>query len=108
MPPERMTSACRQGEREASATLLGKGFNIGCLMARYQGLDWREPSKWGCNAMIDPLLDGRYDGSTLQPYEVRCWQAGACAAAGSLAGPACHSVTSPAAGHVYTVYPQHS
>ena len=39
-------------------------------MARYQGLDWREGSKWGCNAMIDPTLEGRYDGSSLQPYEV--------------------------------------
>ena len=60
----------RHGEYAASQTLLGKGYNIGSLMARYQGLDWRDPSKAGCNAMLDPLLDGHYDGSSLQPYEV--------------------------------------
>ena len=37
--------ARRQGLREVSATLLAKGFNIGCLMARYQGLDWRDPDE---------------------------------------------------------------
>ena len=68
--------ARRQGLREASATLLAKGFNIGCLMARYQGLDWRDPATWGCNSMIDPTMDGRCDGISLQPYEVyRRWVA---------------------------------
>lgn len=81
-------SSCgdRHGEYAASKTLLGKGYNLGSLMARYQGLDWRDPSKGGCNAMLDPLMDERYDGSTLQPYEVLSC---CCLACSDLRLPAC-------------------
>lgn len=37
-------------ELGASAAVLDAGLNIGCLLARYQGVDWRDRANWGCNA----------------------------------------------------------
>lgn len=40
---------------------------------RYQGVDWSDPSTWGCNRGLDPSGPGdfAYDGSYLDPMEVR-------------------------------------
>lgn len=37
------------GELGASAAVLSAGFNLDSLMARYQGVDWRQQSNWECN-----------------------------------------------------------
>ena len=34
----------------SSAAILNAGYNIDSLMLRYQGVDWRDKSHWGCNA----------------------------------------------------------
>ena len=36
-------------ELGSSLVLLNKGYNIDSLMLRYQGIDWRNKSNWGCN-----------------------------------------------------------
>jgi hypothetical protein len=29
---------------------LQAGYNLDSLMVRYQGIDWRDPAYWSCNA----------------------------------------------------------
>lgn len=36
-------------ELGSSRVLLDAGYNIDCLMTRYQGIDWRDRQFWGCN-----------------------------------------------------------
>lgn len=36
-------------ELGSSAAILDAGYNIACLMVRYQGVDWRDKDNWGCN-----------------------------------------------------------
>ena len=38
------------GELGISAAILAAGYNLDSLMLRYQGVDWRQPENWGCNA----------------------------------------------------------
>ncbi len=33
----------------ASDAVLKQGYNLDCLMLRYQGIDWRDYSNWNCN-----------------------------------------------------------
>lgn len=37
-------------ELGSSKAILDAGYNIDSLMLRYQGIDWRDPSHWDCNA----------------------------------------------------------
>ncbi len=37
-------------ELGSSLAMLKAGYNIDCLMLRYQGIDWRNKSTWDCNA----------------------------------------------------------
>lgn len=62
--------AVRWSEMGASEAILKTGFNLGSLMARYAGVDWRDPAKWGCNGAINPLLDRGYDGGDPGALEV--------------------------------------
>ena len=41
------------------------------LHTRYQGVDWRDRSNWGCNGGMAPNGNRYYDGLDLDPYEVR-------------------------------------
>ncbi len=36
---------------------------------RYQGVDWRDVSNWGCNGDVGPTGTNHNDGHTLDPYE---------------------------------------
>jgi hypothetical protein len=54
----------------SSAAILSAGYNIDSLMLRYQGVDWRNRSNWGCNAGINPYADHMYDGVNISPFEV--------------------------------------
>lgn len=63
-------SAVRFSEIGASEVMLKNGYNIGSLMLRYAGVDFRDKSKWNCNQRISPLLPHAYDGFDLQPLEV--------------------------------------
>lgn len=59
-----------KGEVAASAAILKDGYNLDCLMLRYQGIDWQDNSKWRCGNMISPHQEGTYDGTSLNPLEV--------------------------------------
>ena len=59
-----------RGEVAASAAILKDGYNLDCLMLRYQGIDWKDNSKWRCGNMISPHQEGTYDGTSLNPLEV--------------------------------------
>jgi hypothetical protein len=55
-------------ELGASRAILDAGFNLGSLMARYDGVDFRSVS--ACNAGADPSQRGGNDGFDLDPFEV--------------------------------------
>lgn len=59
-----------KGEVAASAAILNGGYNLDCLMLRYQDIDWKDNSKWRCGNMIAPHQEGTYDGTSLNPLEV--------------------------------------
>lgn len=58
----------------SSRAILKAGFNIDCLMTRYQGLDWRSPALHSadapCNAGLNPLQPGFNDNVDVHPLEV--------------------------------------
>ncbi|RMZ57647.1 hypothetical protein APUTEX25_001847, partial [Auxenochlorella protothecoides] len=60
----------RWSEVGASEAVLRAGFNIGSLMLRYAGVDWRDEGVWTCNRGMNPLLDRGYDGANAHPLEV--------------------------------------
>ena len=37
------------GELGASAAMLRAGYNLGSLLLKYQGVDWRLGGNWACN-----------------------------------------------------------
>lgn len=55
-------------ELGASRAILDAGFNLGSLMARHDGVDFRTVS--ACNAGADPSQRGGNDGFDLDPFEV--------------------------------------
>ena len=54
----------------ATLAVLEAGYNIGSLMTRYKGVDWRDMSTWDCNRRINPVVDSAYDGLNLHPLEI--------------------------------------
>jgi len=58
------------GEYGLSNCLLGKyGFNIGCILTRYHGIDWRKEENWTINEMKHPSRKGSFYGDSINPYE---------------------------------------
>ncbi|PNW75479.1 hypothetical protein CHLRE_12g528300v5 [Chlamydomonas reinhardtii] len=57
-------------ELGSSTAVLHAGYNLDCLMTKYQGLDWRDKANWDCNGRSSPQSDLTYDGISLDPYEV--------------------------------------
>eukprot|EP00798_Chlamydomonas_sp_ICE-L_P028092 gene28092-31200_t len=57
-------------ELGSSAAMFRAGYNIDCLMERYQDVDWRDPTNWVCNARFSPQGENFLDGITLDPLEV--------------------------------------
>lgn len=53
----------------ASAVILEAGFNLDCLLTKYQGVNWRNSSFANCNGGMNPMWEGRYDGISLNPLE---------------------------------------
>lgn len=47
---EAMSDTIYYSEVGSSAAILAQNFTIDSLMMRYQGVDWRNQSKWDCNA----------------------------------------------------------
>ncbi|PNH12741.1 LIM domain and RING finger protein [Tetrabaena socialis] len=57
-------------ELGSSTAILKAGYNLDCLMAKYQGVDWRNKTNWGCNGRSSPQSELTYDGVSLDPHEV--------------------------------------
>eukprot|EP00879_Flechtneria_rotunda_P012042 GHRR01012577.1.p1 GENE.GHRR01012577.1~~GHRR01012577.1.p1 ORF type:complete len:347 (+),score=93.53 GHRR01012577.1:547-1587(+) len=57
-------------ELGSSKCILDAGYNIACLMLRYQGVDWRDKNNWDCNAKLTPATEFSCDGTSLDPLEV--------------------------------------
>eukprot|EP00878_Enallax_costatus_P024831 GHUV01026523.1.p1 GENE.GHUV01026523.1~~GHUV01026523.1.p1 ORF type:complete len:299 (+),score=79.13 GHUV01026523.1:220-1116(+) len=57
-------------ELGSSKAILDAGYNIACLMLRYQGVDWRDKANWDCNAKLTPTSEYSNDGTSLDPNEV--------------------------------------
>ena len=47
---EDMSQVVWHSEVGASSAILRAGYNLDCLMLRYAGVDWRDPSFATCNA----------------------------------------------------------
>ena len=59
-----------KGEYGLSETLLGAGYNLATLMARYApSTDWRDQRHWRCNNNVHPSRHGTYDGISMHPFE---------------------------------------
>ena len=65
-----MSVSSVQAQPAECGTLLQAGYNLDCLMLRYQGVDWQDHSKWRCGGMVVPHQQGTYDGTSLNPLEV--------------------------------------
>lgn len=63
-------SAILDGEYGLSRCMLRHGHNIGCMLERYQGIDWRQKKYWGMNENRHPSRAGSYFGGTIDPFEV--------------------------------------
>lgn len=57
-------------ERGAPRAVIKAGHTLDSLMVRYRGVDWQNQSNWGCNARHDPLMEWRYDGISVNPFEI--------------------------------------
>jgi hypothetical protein len=58
------------GEIGISRAVLAAGYNIGSLMLRYQGVNFRDSQYHNCNGGHNPLQVNSYDGITVNPLEV--------------------------------------
>ncbi len=59
-----------KGEYGLSEVLLGAGYNLATLQARYApGVDWRDKAHWHCNNNVPPSRHGTYDGISMHPFE---------------------------------------
>ena len=45
-------------ELGASAAILDAGYNLDCLLVKYQGVDWRNSSFHSCNGGVNPMWEG--------------------------------------------------
>lgn len=63
-------SAIIHGEYAMSRCILDNGHNIGCMLNKYRGIDWRKEEYWGLNENKHPSRLGSYFGGTIDPFEV--------------------------------------
>jgi hypothetical protein len=63
-------SAIVSGEYGLSRCILRHGRNLGCMLNRYQGIDWRDPKEWYHNNQQHPSRHNTFYGASIDPYEV--------------------------------------
>lgn len=56
-------------ELGSSKAILKAGYNLDCLMLRYQGVDWRDQINWQCNGGNNPFTEFQNDGLSVHPLE---------------------------------------
>lgn len=59
----------QKAEIKASSAILDAGYNIDCLLLRYQGIDWRLRQHHKCNQRRNPIPEHAYDGISIHPLE---------------------------------------
>jgi hypothetical protein len=62
--------AVRFSELGASEAIFKAGYNIGSMMLKYKGVDFRDKDSWECNKGFNPLYVHAYDGTEVNPLEV--------------------------------------
>eukprot|EP01025_Chloroclados_australasicus_P020691 TRINITY_DN2182_c0_g1_i3.p1 TRINITY_DN2182_c0_g1~~TRINITY_DN2182_c0_g1_i3.p1 ORF type:complete len:427 (+),score=16.21 TRINITY_DN2182_c0_g1_i3:28-1281(+) len=65
----RLEAAIHYAELGSSLTVLEAGYNIGSLLLRYQGIDWRKKENWKCNGNRNPTIMYYYDSLNMPPLE---------------------------------------
>jgi hypothetical protein len=59
-----------QGEYGLSNCIIEKGYSIDCMLGRYQGIVWEDPSTYTMNKNRHPSRKNSFYGKSIQPYEV--------------------------------------
>lgn len=59
-----------QSEYMMSQVILEAGYNLDCLLSRYQGMNWRDTKTWHHNAYKHPSRHHSNDGISIHPLEV--------------------------------------
>jgi hypothetical protein len=67
---ENRAHAVYYGEIGASLAILKAGYSIDSFLTRYQHVDWRDNSTWGCNQAVSPIGKRTLDGVTASPLEL--------------------------------------
>ena len=63
-------SAIVNGEYGLSNCILSHGYNIDCMLDRYQNIDWKDKKNWNLNDNIHPSRHKSFYGFSIDPYEV--------------------------------------
>ena len=62
----------------ASAAILDNGYNLDCLLVKYQGVDWRNSSFHDCNGGHNPTWEGVSACARGCWWSTRVWAAASC------------------------------
>jgi len=63
-------SAIVNGEYGLSKCIFRNGYTIDCMLAKYQGIDWRNKQNWTLNQNNHPSRHNSFYGDSIDPYEV--------------------------------------
>ena len=58
------------GEFQLTKVILDNGYNIDCLLYKYQNIDWRDSNNYNLNNYKYPSRSGSYDDISIHPFEV--------------------------------------
>jgi hypothetical protein len=58
------------GEYGMSRCIFRHGYTIDCMLQKYQGIDWRDPSNHFMNGQQHPSRHNSFYGQSIDPYEV--------------------------------------
>src|SRR5207244_1396640 len=58
------------GEYGLSKAILEKGYNIDCLLYKYQNIDWNDKKNWNFNQNRHPSRKNTYENISIHPFEV--------------------------------------
>tara|TARA_B100001093_G_C26666861_1_gene944420 strand:+ start:152 stop:928 length:777 start_codon:yes stop_codon:yes gene_type:complete len=58
------------GEYGISRCILKNGYNLDCMISKYQGINWRDKTVWNSNNNLHPSRNKSFFGESLNPYEL--------------------------------------
>jgi len=62
--------AVLNGEYGLTKCILKYGYNIDCMLHKYQGINWLDKKYWNSNNNIHPSRKNGFYGNSIDPYEV--------------------------------------